>query len=115
MTLCFSRFVRVCFMLMALVLPLKAAEAGKTKVLLITGGHSFEREPFFKVFSENPNISFTHAEHSKGTADAFDRADLFNYDAVVLYDMPKEITDTEKKHFVELFNKGIGLVVLHHA
>ena len=115
MNLRLSQWIRVCLVLFALVSPLNAAEATKTKVLLITGGHGFERDAFFKVFSENPKITFTHAEHSKGTADAFDRPDLFNYDVVVLYDMPKEINDAEKKRFVELFNKGIGLVVLHHA
>jgi type 1 glutamine amidotransferase len=92
-----------------------AAEPAKTKVLLVTGGHGFEHEPFLKVFSENPRITFTHSEHSKGTADAFDRPDLFDYDAVVLYDMPQEINDTQKQRFVELTKKGIGLVVLHHA
>ena len=115
MILRLSQFIRVCLILFAVILPLNAAEAAKTKVLVITGGHGFDRDAFFKVFSENPKITFTHAEHSKGTADAFDRADLFNYDVVVLYDMPKEINDAEKKRFVELFQKGIGLVVLHHA
>jgi type 1 glutamine amidotransferase len=92
-----------------------AADAPKTKVLLITGGHGFEKEPFLKVFTDNPKVALTHAEHSKGTADAFERPDLYNYDAVVLYDMPKEISDAQKKRFVGLFEKGIGLLVLHHA
>ncbi len=95
-------------------LTINAAD-NKTKVLLITGGHGFEREPFLKVFRDNSNITFTHAEHSKGTADAYDRADLFDYDVIVLYDMPKEISDAQKQRFIELTKKGIGLVVLHHA
>jgi type 1 glutamine amidotransferase len=95
-------------------LSINAADP-RTKVLLITGGHGFEREPFLKVFRDNSNIAFTHAEHSKGTADAYDRADLFNYDVVVLYDMPKEINDAQKERFIQLTKKGIGLVVLHHA
>lgn len=95
--------------------PGKAAEPAKTKVLLITGGHGFDRDAFLKVFSENPNIDFKHAEHSKGTADAYDRADLYDYDAVVLYDMPKEISEAQKARFKGLLERGIGLVVLHHA
>ena len=40
--------------------PSWAADAtNKTKVLLITGGHGFEKEPFLKVFEENTNITFT--------------------------------------------------------
>jgi hypothetical protein len=102
-------------LLAAFLLPLFAAEAPKTKVLLITGGHGFDQEQFLKVFNDNPNIQLTHAEHAKGTANAWDRPDIYDYDAIVLYDMPKEITDAEKKKFVGMFEKGIGLLVLHHA
>src|SRR5689334_10884037 len=109
------RFIRGLIASLALtIFSINAADA-KTKVLLITGGHGFEREPFLKVFRENPKITLTHAEHSKGTADAYDRPDLFNYDVVVLYDMPKEINEAQKQRFIELTRKGIGLVVLHHA
>jgi type 1 glutamine amidotransferase len=89
--------------------------ADKLNVLVITGGHGFDKEPFFKMFDDNPNITFTKAEHSKTNATAYDRADLLNYDVVVLYDMPKEITDSQKEHLLALFKKGVGLVVLHHA
>ncbi len=97
-------------------LSLQAAQpVPRTKVLLITGGHGFERDPFLKVFSENPSIEMTHAEHASGTANAYERKDLFDYDAIVLYDMPKEITDAQKARFMGLLERGIGLVVLHHA
>src|SRR4051812_1749540 len=109
------QFIRIAIASLVLTaLSINAADA-KTKVVLITGGHGFEREPFLKIFRDNSNITFTHAEHNKGTADAYDRADLFTYDVVVLYDMPKEINDAQKQRFVELTKKGIGLVVLHHA
>ncbi len=87
----------------------------KTKVLIITGGHGFEREPFFKMFSDNATLAFTAAEHAKGSATAWDREDLTNFDAVVLYDMPMKITDAQKAKVLSLFAKGTGLVVLHHA
>jgi type 1 glutamine amidotransferase len=86
----------------------------KIKVLLITGGHGFEVAPFFDVFEKNPEITFTAAKHGQN-ADAYERDDLLTYDVVVLYDMPKEITDPQKAKFLSLFDKGIGLVVLHHA
>jgi type 1 glutamine amidotransferase len=92
---------------------LQAAE--KSKVLIVTGGHGFEREPFFKVFAENPNITFTEAAHGKTNASAFERSDLMNYDVIVLYDMQKNITQEQKGKFLSLFDRGIGLVVLHHA
>ena len=92
-----------------------ADNSAKTKVLLVTGGHGFEKEPFLNVFKENSEITFTHAEHGKTNATVYERDDLLTYDVVVLYDMPKNITDTQKTNFLSLFDKGTGLVVLHHA
>jgi uncharacterized protein len=110
-----SMNLRICWVVAALMLLGNVAfGAAKTKVLLVTGGHGFDRAPFFKVFESNPNIEFTHAEH-KRDADVYDRADLYDYDALVLYDMPQSITDAQKERFLGLFLKGIGVVVLHHA
>jgi len=93
-----------------------AAEvAGKIKVLVVTGGHGFEKGPFFKVFEDNPEITFTNASHGRTNASVYDSPDLLSHDVVVLYDMPKTITKTQKANFLSLFEKGIGVVVLHHA
>jgi len=92
-----------------------AAEKPRLKVLLITGGHSFDKEPFFEVFKSNPEISFTHAEHARTNATAYERHDLFDHPVVVLYDMPQIITETQRSRFLALFARGIGVVVLHHA
>ena len=101
---------------LAVTTQANAAEGdSKVKVLVVTGGHGFEREPFFKMFSDNSAIQFTAAEHSKTNASVYDREDLLGYDAVVLYDMPQNITDAQKAKFKALFDKGVGLVVLHHA
>ena len=91
-----------------------AGEA-KTKALIITGGHAFESEPFFQVFREIPDITFAAAEHGKTNASAWEREDLASFDVVVLYDMPKNITPVQKARFLSLFERGTGLVVLHHA
>jgi type 1 glutamine amidotransferase len=93
-----------------------AAETdGKIKVLVVTGGHGFKREPFFQMFKDNPGIDFTQAEHDKSSATAYERADLLDFDALVLYDMPKTISEGQKKRLLAVCEKGIGLVVLHHA
>ncbi len=98
--------------LMANPAPLHGAE--KLKVLVVTGGHGFKREAFFKVFEENPAITFTEAKQVK-TSEAYDRADLLSHHVVVLYDMIQNITDAQKTNFLALFDRGIGLVVMHHA
>jgi hypothetical protein len=87
----------------------------KIKVLVITGGHGFENEPFFQMFKDNPEITFTAASHGKTNANAYERDDFLNHDVVVLYDMQKTITEAQKKNFLSLFDKGVGLLVLHHA
>lgn len=107
-----SRFL---FAFCVAIFALSVQAADKTKVLLVTGGHGFEKEAFFKLFDDNKDIAVTKAEHAKQSATVFDRDDLLLFDAVVLYDMPMVITDTQKKNFLALFDKGVGLVVLHHA
>jgi type 1 glutamine amidotransferase len=86
----------------------------KTKVLIVTGGHGFERKPFFQIFADNPDIEFTKAEQKK-TSEAYDRKDLKDYDVIVLYDMVQQITDGQKANVLALLDRGVGLVVLHHA
>lgn len=93
-----------------------ASEPAKIKALIITGGHGFSERPFFKIFSDLPWLSYTAAAHAKtGGATAYERPDLLDYDVVVLYDMPKTITDAQKAKFLSLFDHGVGLFVLHHA
>ena len=101
------------------LLPLAAtaaegAKGGQVRVLVVTGGHDFEKEPFFKLFKDNPDISYTAAEHPK--AQALWKADAAkSYDVLVFYDMHQEISDEAKADFLALLKAGKGLVVLHHA
>jgi type 1 glutamine amidotransferase len=92
-----------------------AAEQKKLNVLVITGGHGFDTNEFFRVFSDNAEITFTNAVQSRSSSTAYDRSDLLNYDCIVLYDMVQNITDAQKAKFLSIFDKGVGLVVMHHA
>jgi type 1 glutamine amidotransferase len=103
------------FFVGALVSAFGAGDSGKIRVLLITGGHAYEKEPYLRIYAENSEISVTHLEHTEGTADAWDRADLSACDVVVLYDMPRTITTVQQTKFMEIFAKKKGLVVTHHA
>jgi len=87
----------------------------KIKVLLVTGGHGFATNEFLRVFEQNPEITFTHATQARTSSTAYDRNDLLSYDCIVLYDMVQNINDAQKARFLSLFDKGIGLVVTHHA
>jgi type 1 glutamine amidotransferase len=88
--------------------------AEKIRVLVITGGHDFEKEPFFKLFRDNPEITYRAVEHPN--AHALLKAEAAkDYDVLVCYDMHQEITDEAKADFMARLKEGKGLVVLHHA
>lgn len=90
------------------------AAAGKIRVLIVTGGHDFERAPFFAMFDSFSGITWTQAEHPNANAlFAPDRRGA--YDVVVLYDMPQTISDQEKAWLLETVRSGKGLVALHHT
>lgn len=99
----------------------ESARPNKLKVLVVTGGHGFKAEPFAKLFNDDPEIVATFVHHTLANkseapvADAYDRADLSGYDVVVLYDAPREMTDAQKARFLAMFDKGVGVIVLHHA
>lgn len=111
----FRRFQILLFAICLGITSAIAAPTTKLKVLVVTGGHGFQKEPFFKMFEENPDITFTAAAHAKTNATVYERDDLLKHDVVVLYDMPKTITETQKARFLSLLDNGTGLVVLHHA
>jgi len=88
--------------------------AGKIRVLVVTGGHGFEKEPFFKLFQDNPDITYQAVEHPNAhallTAEAAKQ-----WDVLVMYDFNQQISDEAKADFVARLKDGKGLVVLHHA
>ncbi|MFV1964895.1 MAG: ThuA domain-containing protein [Pirellulaceae bacterium] len=106
-------------LVLAALLPALASAVepseGKIRVLLITGGHGFDQEPFFEVFASFPDIDTKHVPYP-------DAAKLLGpdlaktCDVVVFYDMwNKGFTDEQKAAFVQLLEKGIGVVAMHHT
>jgi hypothetical protein len=91
-----------------------ANSAGKIRVLVVTGGHDFEREPFFKMFKDNSELTFQAVEHPQAYAQ-FKPGPAAQYDVIVLYDMVQDISPDSKQDFVNLLKQGKGLVALHHC
>ncbi len=106
--------------LLAWTLPCLLTQAADTpqaapiRVLVVTGGHGFERVPFEQMFKDNPDITFTMVEHPKAQA-LFKAEAAKAYDVVVLYDMWQKIDDTTKADFANLVSSGKGVVALHHC
>jgi len=86
----------------------------KIRVLVVTGGHDFEHDPFLKLFSANSGITFRAVEHPNAHA-LLKPEPAKGWDVLVTYDMHQEITDDAKADFLARLRDGKGLVVLHHA
>jgi type 1 glutamine amidotransferase len=96
------------------------------RVLVVTGGHPFEMEPFLDVFREMEGISWEHVQPPEAR-ELFrgDKAGL--WDAIVCYDMqgivfrkpdPPRFESPPADYasgIVAMLEAGQGIVFLHHA
>jgi len=89
------------------------APGPKIRVLITTGGHGFEAEPFFAIFDQMPDVVYTKAELPK-QADLLGPGLREQYDCLVMYDMVRGISPQQQEAFVALLKQGIGVVSLHH-
>jgi len=88
----------------------------KLKALIVTGGHSFDREAFSAMFDSFGNMEWTEISHP-GALDYFGSKEIRTYDAVVFYDMPnpENMTQKQKDDIKRFFKQGAPAVFLHHA
>ncbi len=85
------------------------------RVLIITGGHDFERPPFFAMFQAMSGIEWKEAVQP-GANDLYTPDEARKYDVIVLYDFVQEITEQQKQNLMWLLKEaGKGLVGLHHC
>lgn len=93
--------------------PAPPERPDKIRVLLITGGHAFEQEPFLKVFAAP---DFTVKEVTQPDAQKYFAPDKAGeYDVMVWYDLYQDISEDARKNLVDTLQKGKGLVALHHC
>jgi len=91
-----------------------AKRASNLKVVVVTGGHGFKRQPFFAIFEDAEGVEYAEAiqqDHSE----IFEDISGWDYDVIVLYNMTQEISPQRRENFLELLDKGVGLVALHHS
>jgi type 1 glutamine amidotransferase len=120
-----NRSIRIAgLILLGLALPLAArstaaekedAPAGKKlNVAVLTGGHQFVVADFLKLFQGYPDISYKHFAQKAG-GEIFEDIAHWPYDVIVLYNLNQQLTPKQQKNFLKLLDKGVGLVILHHA
>ena len=96
----------------------------KPNILLITKGHPFDHNAFFKIF-DDLDVNWTHVEQPAAQL-FFSPQNSKAYDAFVMYDMPgirfksgapefEHPTEEYKNNFLEMLGQGKGMVFLHHA
>ncbi len=95
-------------------LGFSAESPSKISVLVVTGGHDFEHEAFFKLFQDYEDIAYKEAVQPEANK-MIESGEANKYDVIVLYDMWQEITEPQKTAFMEMLQKGKGLVALHHC
>jgi type 1 glutamine amidotransferase len=106
----------VCLCAAALVAPAQAKMASQKplRVLVVTGGHDFEREAFTAMWNGLDGVEWTEAKHPDAHKLLTPEAGKA-YDVVALYDMWSPITPEARAAFAELVRKGKGVVAMHHC
>ena len=108
--------VAILSMMMLFNAGISAGEKNKrpVRVLLITGGHDFDREPFHAFVNSLQGVAITEVKHPDALA-MFRPENRASFDVVLFYDMSKTIGEQEKKDFLDCLKAGKGMVVWHHA
>jgi len=86
----------------------------KTRVVVVTAGHGFDREPFFAMFDSLDNIEYVEAKQ-QDESEIFEDISGWDYDVIVLYNMTQRISPKRRGNFIKLLEQGVGLVALHHS
>ena len=100
----------------------------KRNLLVVTGGHAFQRDPFYEIFESNTQIEWSAVEHPAAQL-LFTPEIARHFDCYVLYDMPgiQFVRDGDRKPIfhappdfyqqglLAMLEQGVPLVVLHHA
>lgn len=97
------------------MLDLAEPSPAPLRVVLLTGGHGYQRAAYLDMFGGEPGLQLTHVEHAGQTASGWEHPSLDGCDAVLLYDLQQHITELQRARLLGLLARGVGLVVTHHA
>lgn len=86
----------------------------KINMLIVTGGHGYERSSFYDVFNKISFISYDTLVQPHANA-FMASADTDKYDVLFFYDMYDSITPLQQKVYIDLLKKGKSMIFLHHA
>lgn len=100
-------------LIMGLV-SIQGMAAPPIKVAVVTGGHDFDQNVFPALWKAIPDAECTILPQ-KDDSELFEDISNWPYEVIVLYNMSQRISEMRRQHFIQLLDRGVGLVVLHHA
>lgn len=104
---------RIC-LLLAFSFFLTFIQAQPIKIMVVTGGHSFDTLQFFEMFDALAGIEYEHFQQPKANQKLVkDNAE--DFDVLVFYDMWKSISDAEKSAYLKIASEGKPFLFLHHS
>jgi uncharacterized protein len=99
----------------SLTAPAESAKDEPIRLLVVTGGHSYNKETFNAMFASfGSRITYQVAEFPSAY-EMFLPENRNKYDVLVFYHMWQTITDEQKTIFADCIRQGKPLVVLHHS
>jgi len=112
--------VAACFpaaVLLAAEKPARAARPGaKIRAVVVVGGHGYDKKAFPGLFRGHDDITVEiRPQKEKGKPGLFEDISDWPYDTIVLYNFRNRLSAAERKSFLQLLDRGVGLFVLHHA
>jgi type 1 glutamine amidotransferase len=110
-----KNFILVILLLCAAVLLKGNEPKGPVRLLVITGGHGYEKEPFNEMLSSlGPEISFEIAE-LPSAYEMFKPENRNRYDVLVFYHMFQTISTEQQADLAGCIRDGKPVVALHHS
>ena len=92
-----------------------AEETKPFNILIVTGGHGFDKTNFYKMFDEMPNVKYDNAELPK-EMDLLAPGLEKKYDLLLTYDMNNfPVSGEQRERYAALVESGMPLLVMHHS
>jgi uncharacterized protein len=88
--------------------------AQPVKIMLVTGGHSYDSLQFFQMFDSLHEIEYEHFNQPHANKSLAEGAGQ-NYDVLVFYDMWRDISEPEKQAYLDLTKQGKPFLFMHHS
>lgn len=104
---------RIC-LLVAFIFVLTFIQAQPIKIMVVTGGHSYDTLQFFEMFDALKGIEYEHFQQPKANQKLV-KDNAKDFDVLVFYDMWKSISEAEKSAYLKLTSEGKPFLFLHHS